>query len=595
MLRPASIEMINRNSPYQSLGSADVENETSNYSDENDTTNLSKLYHYETSEDVGDEKESDEPNCCPELNRALVIYKTFYFLFFGAVGALFPYLAVFYKQLWLSPHQVGILIGLRPFIQMCASPLWGILADTYNASKWMLLMSIAAWLVSNYSISFVKPKQYEPNCSLNLTYLPLTDDVDDQDFNWVRIEPLVSKKDNISKPVSFAGIDNNNNNHDGVHGYDNKDYTEDLTMGEDFGDEKIYNDGKYDGYDDDDDDDDDDAQKDGIEHSRTAERSEVSSLFSKYKNGQKEIDEKNNVSWLINKPGQGNTNGKYVMQNNASKNAKFMKILRTMYRVKERSLDKRELKIIRSAGMITQNDRSMKRSGENEQKTSSTLWKEITLSRPIQDPENQFESNVTSYANTAKDKHVTYESKRNYLLSRNLSRTDRNTAENLLNDDQDKPDYVHIDKVRNVANEEQLNEESPENEDKYNNEDTDEYLQDAMSDEKGEFFTESILPNQRVLAKEGLKEEFDSLKSPGRLFWPIDSRSDVTNSSDPENREETAETKEIFRILLVITICGTILSSPAATLADTATLQALGKTKDMVWASLPQIPVSKNS
>ena len=573
MLRPASIDMINRNSSYQSLGSEDVENETSNYSDENDTTNLSKLYHYETSEDVGDENESDEPNCCPELNRALVIYKTFYFLFFGAVGALFPYLAVFYKQLWLSPHQVGILIGLRPFIQMCASPLWGILADTYNASKWMLLMSIGAWLVSNYSISFVKPKQYEPNCSLNLTYLPLTDDVDDQDFNWVRIEPLVSKKDNISKPASFAGIDNNNNNdHDGVHGYDNKDYTEDLTMGENFGDDKIYNDGKDDGYDDD-----DDARKDGIEHSRTAERSKVSSLFSKYKNGQKDMVEKKNVSWLINKPGEGLANGKYVMQNNTSKNTKFMKILRTMYRINARGLDKTKLKIIKNAGIVKRDDQSMKRNDANKQRISSRLWKEKNLSMPTQDPENQFQSNVTSYANTTKDQRVTFESKRNYSQSRNLSRTDRKTSENLLNDDQGKPDYVHIERVRNVANEEQINEDLQENEDKYNNEETEEYLQDAMSDEKGEFFTESILPNQRVLAKEGLKEEFDSLKSPGRLFWPIDSRSDVTNSSDPENREETAETKQIFRILLVITICGTILSSPAATLADTATLQALGK------------------
>lgn len=103
-----------------------------------------------------DGSHSDETKDTNFLERHLIIYKAFYFLFYGAVGALFPYLAVFYKQLYLSAQQVGFLIGVRPFIQMGTAPLWGAIADTYNVKKTILLMSIAAWLGTNYSISFVR-------------------------------------------------------------------------------------------------------------------------------------------------------------------------------------------------------------------------------------------------------------------------------------------------------------------------------------------------------------------------------------------------------------------------------------------------------
>lgn len=89
-------------------------------------------------------------------------------MFYGAVGSLFPYLAVFYKQLYLSAQQVGLLIGVRPFIQMATAPVWGALSDTYNVKKIILLMSLASWLGTNYSISLVRIP-ISIACSLNET------------------------------------------------------------------------------------------------------------------------------------------------------------------------------------------------------------------------------------------------------------------------------------------------------------------------------------------------------------------------------------------------------------------------------------------
>ena len=91
------------------------------------------------------------------INKQLVLTKIFYFFFFAAVGSLLPFLGVFYKQLWLSATQVGVLIGVRPTVKLLCSPLWGMVSDTYNKPKMVLLVAILGWLVGYYGQSFVSP------------------------------------------------------------------------------------------------------------------------------------------------------------------------------------------------------------------------------------------------------------------------------------------------------------------------------------------------------------------------------------------------------------------------------------------------------
>lgn len=83
------------------------------------------------------------------------VSKAFYASFYVAIGALFPYLPVYFKQLKLSSHQNGIIIGIRPLIQFCVTPLWGACADRFCKSKAILLLSVLGWLVSNFLLSLV--------------------------------------------------------------------------------------------------------------------------------------------------------------------------------------------------------------------------------------------------------------------------------------------------------------------------------------------------------------------------------------------------------------------------------------------------------
>ena len=91
------------------------------------------------------------------VNRDLLVPKLAFFFFFMATGAYLPYLGVFYKQLWLNARQSGLLLGVRPFIKMLCSPVWGMVTDVCNKPKWILLVSIFGAMVAHFSQSVVSP------------------------------------------------------------------------------------------------------------------------------------------------------------------------------------------------------------------------------------------------------------------------------------------------------------------------------------------------------------------------------------------------------------------------------------------------------
>lgn len=63
------------------------------------------------------------------VNRELLIAKLFYLFFFSAFGSLLPLMAIYFKNLGMSPTQAGILIGIRPLIGYISAPFWADLAD----------------------------------------------------------------------------------------------------------------------------------------------------------------------------------------------------------------------------------------------------------------------------------------------------------------------------------------------------------------------------------------------------------------------------------------------------------------------------------
>lgn len=133
--------------------------------------------------------------CFPTVDKRLWLSKAFYASFYVAIGALFPYLPVYFKQLKLSSHQNGILIGIRPLIQFCVTPLWGACADRFCKSKAIFLVSVLGWLVSNFSLYFV-PVNNDPRlCDV---------------YNYSNEDEISFQKSHIS-PVKPTGNTSNQN------------------------------------------------------------------------------------------------------------------------------------------------------------------------------------------------------------------------------------------------------------------------------------------------------------------------------------------------------------------------------------------------
>ncbi|PFX27580.1 major facilitator superfamily domain-containing protein 6-like [Stylophora pistillata] len=97
-----------------------------------------------------------------QVNRTLLCYKAFYFLFFAGFGASFPYMALYFKQIGLSASSVGILAGIRPIIQFISGPFWAILADRFKARKAVLLLSIFSWLIM--TLALLIPTTHKTHC-----------------------------------------------------------------------------------------------------------------------------------------------------------------------------------------------------------------------------------------------------------------------------------------------------------------------------------------------------------------------------------------------------------------------------------------------
>ncbi|XP_016301141.1 major facilitator superfamily domain-containing protein 6-B-like isoform X1 [Sinocyclocheilus anshuiensis] len=95
--------------------------------------------------------------CCVRIDNHLLISKVFYFFFYSAYGSLHPLLAVYYKQLGMTPSQSGLLVGIRYFIEFCSAPFWGVVADRFKKGKAVLLFSVLCWVIFNCGIGFVKP------------------------------------------------------------------------------------------------------------------------------------------------------------------------------------------------------------------------------------------------------------------------------------------------------------------------------------------------------------------------------------------------------------------------------------------------------
>jgi PPP family 3-phenylpropionic acid transporter len=71
----------------------------------------------------------------------------YYFLFFGAISILFPFLALFYLSQGLTGAQIGLLSAISPLICLFGAPLWTGAADASHRHKLAAMLSILGMVI----------------------------------------------------------------------------------------------------------------------------------------------------------------------------------------------------------------------------------------------------------------------------------------------------------------------------------------------------------------------------------------------------------------------------------------------------------------
>lgn len=78
----------------------------------------------------------------------------FYFCFFGAFGAFYPIVSLWFLDKGLSALQIGQIISVSLIIHIIVQPIWGIVCDKFKLTKIILMMSLVLTALSSVFLSF---------------------------------------------------------------------------------------------------------------------------------------------------------------------------------------------------------------------------------------------------------------------------------------------------------------------------------------------------------------------------------------------------------------------------------------------------------
>jgi MFS transporter, PPP family, 3-phenylpropionic acid transporter len=76
-----------------------------------------------------------------------------YFVYFVGIGALWPYLPVYYRHLGLDLGAIGLLAATAAFVSLIASPVWGWLNDRFPESRLVLASAPAIAAVAGLALA----------------------------------------------------------------------------------------------------------------------------------------------------------------------------------------------------------------------------------------------------------------------------------------------------------------------------------------------------------------------------------------------------------------------------------------------------------
>ncbi len=80
--------------------------------------------------------------------------KAVYFFYYAALACLVPFMSLYYQERGLNGAQIGVLAGMIPLVTWGSAPFWGGIADSRNAHRRVLLVTIAGLILSVLALSF---------------------------------------------------------------------------------------------------------------------------------------------------------------------------------------------------------------------------------------------------------------------------------------------------------------------------------------------------------------------------------------------------------------------------------------------------------
>jgi len=139
------------------------------------------------------------PQSAPErldpvaLRRALWIARLYYFGFYGALGSIIPFFNVYLQERGLSGPQIGLMASVPPLIALAANPVWGAIADRWQAYRQVLV--ICALGAGLSSLAFIWVDQFVSIliflCMLNFFRTPISAILDGTVMGLIAVHPEV--------------------------------------------------------------------------------------------------------------------------------------------------------------------------------------------------------------------------------------------------------------------------------------------------------------------------------------------------------------------------------------------------------------------
>ncbi len=81
------------------------------------------------------------------FHRPRVLASLFYLLYYGAAGALMPYLNLYYQTIGMDNQRIGLLAAVPTVMTLLAAPFWSALADALGLHKILLPLTMTGTLL----------------------------------------------------------------------------------------------------------------------------------------------------------------------------------------------------------------------------------------------------------------------------------------------------------------------------------------------------------------------------------------------------------------------------------------------------------------